>query len=57
MKILFFFEAHLAVRDLTILHSERPKLYTILVFLSVVGLMVPRVLAHSFVDIDYNTPS
>ena len=32
---------HTAIRDLilTLLHSERPKLYTILAFLSAMGLM------------------
>ena len=29
---------------LTLLHSERPKLYTILAFLSAIGLKAPRVL-------------
>ena len=31
-------KAKVAVKDLTLLHSERPKLYTILAFLSAIGL-------------------
>ena len=35
-------KAELSVSELTILHSERPKLYTILVFLSAIGLIQPK---------------